>query len=952
MDSSLSKLNKILLPPDNTLGSKRNRNILRRIYEKRLYFLVFAIPFLIMYVVYAFFKVHPFGENSVLVLDLNGQYVYYYEAFRDAFWGDGSFIYSFNRNLSGEMFGIFGYYLASPFMLVICLLPRTMMCGAIELMQLLKIGTAAVTFAFFIRRTFSAKNSTVVIFSTCYALMSYMVVELMDPMWLDGLIYLPLIIYGVSKLVDTGKLLNFIIPLALMFAAHFYIGYMVGIFTGIYFVAYLFLRNKKIRFSDIVVSCLKFAVGTIIAIMCAMIVLLPVVKSLSLGKFEFSVADFSFRTQFELLEFFSKLFPMTYDTVNVDGLPMIFSGTLTVLMLPVYYVNKKIAWKEKALATLVCAAVIISMYIAPIDLFWHGMQAPNWLNYRYSFVLSFMLIFIAARTFDSSDGFSYKALGGSLVGIFAFLVFAEIQGLSYFTTYSSGTDEMGEPVNKAGGILFSFLAVAVYFALVSGIKKAGTNKLKSGLKIALCAVVCLEMGIVSFDTLQKIDDDVAYSNYTSYEDYMTEMRRVVDGVQDGDGGLHRMEKTFLRTVCDPMGMGYAGISHSSSTMNTPALTMLHALGYGYGGNYTVYNGSTYVNDMLFDIKYLLSKSDDIFSSFAPVQIKNVPSLYQKTDEYEVVDASSDTMSKGTISVYKNPYASSYAYMADESVLNLSLLSDNVFENQNNLLCAVTDKKEEYLVPLAFEEAGTENLAAESMSDGTTRYFHAADEAAECHIDYVVTMNEDGPFYMYLPTNYERKCNVWYYDDDEFMEAAEQTGGEPAMDFAGSYFEGDDYRILSLGDYSKGDKIRIRITVITEAYWKAPCFYTIDRDAFETAAQTIKENSLDVTEHTDRSLRGTVTAKAGQVLLTTIPYEDGWKIEVDGKPVSPKKAVDGALIAIEVPEGEHTISMTFMPDYFVFAILISVLGLLICAVIFVLQYKNGTLYEKIRTKFKS
>ena len=74
-----------------------------------LYTLVFFLPVGIMYGAYVFFKIHPFGDSSVLVLDLNGQYVYYYEHFRDAFWGDGSFIYSWSRNLSGEMFGIFGY---------------------------------------------------------------------------------------------------------------------------------------------------------------------------------------------------------------------------------------------------------------------------------------------------------------------------------------------------------------------------------------------------------------------------------------------------------------------------------------------------------------------------------------------------------------------------------------------------------------------------------------------------------------------------------------------------------------------------------------------------------------------------------------------------------------------------------------------------------------------------
>ena len=121
-------------------------------YDKRLYFLVFFLPVAIMFSAYAFFKIHPIGDSSVLVLDLNGQYVYYYEQFRDAFHGNGSFIYNWSRNLSGEMFGVFAYYLASPFMLILVLLPRTMMATSILILQLAKIGTAAVTFMFFLKR--------------------------------------------------------------------------------------------------------------------------------------------------------------------------------------------------------------------------------------------------------------------------------------------------------------------------------------------------------------------------------------------------------------------------------------------------------------------------------------------------------------------------------------------------------------------------------------------------------------------------------------------------------------------------------------------------------------------------------------------------------------------------------------------------------------------------------
>ena len=61
------------------------------IVRNRVYFAAFLIPAALTYLAYAIFGLYPFGEESVLCLDLNGQYVYYFEALRDAFWGDGVF---------------------------------------------------------------------------------------------------------------------------------------------------------------------------------------------------------------------------------------------------------------------------------------------------------------------------------------------------------------------------------------------------------------------------------------------------------------------------------------------------------------------------------------------------------------------------------------------------------------------------------------------------------------------------------------------------------------------------------------------------------------------------------------------------------------------------------------------------------------------------------------------
>ena len=51
-------------------------------------------------------------------------------------------------------------------------------------------------------------------------------------MWLDGLVFLPLIMLGIEYLVDDGRRLNYIIPLALMCVANFYIGYIDLHFCG------------------------------------------------------------------------------------------------------------------------------------------------------------------------------------------------------------------------------------------------------------------------------------------------------------------------------------------------------------------------------------------------------------------------------------------------------------------------------------------------------------------------------------------------------------------------------------------------------------------------------------------------------------------------------------------------------------------------------------------------
>ena len=913
--------------------------------DRRVYFAVFFLSAAIMFGAYAFFEIHPIGDGSVLVLDLNGQYVYYYEHYREAFWGRESWIYSWSRNLSGEMFGIFAYYLASPYMIIIALLPRRMMQTAILIMQLSKIGTSAVTCCFFLKRTAKHPPKTVslILFPLMYSLMAFMVVQLMDPMWLDGLIYLPLICYGVRRLVYEGKLLPYIIPLALMFIAHFYIGYMVGIFTFFYFCYVCLSDPERALPKKFFLRCLAFGAGTLVALLCAAWVLIPVYNSLKLGKFEFTDPDFSLATQFDFLTFITKLFPMTYDTVYPEGMPMIYCGTAVLLLVPLYFMNDRINVKEKTADGILTVILVVLMYIKPWDMAMHGFQVPNWLPFRYSFIFSFMLVCMAFKAFENLDGITAKNIGGVFFGLMMFLFWCERENYTHFKLFVTRKNDSGDSYNVIQGIWVSMIALIIYFVLLYLAKKYPRSK---AVALSLTVVLTVELFTVSIDTIKKIDMDVAYSRYSSYEPYMSDLNKAVDMIEEYDPDpFYRMEATFHRTVNDAIGTGYKSVSHSSSTMNAPALMALHRLGFAYGGHYTKYDGATPMTDAIFDIRYIMDKTGN--DMYVSSRYKVCPEYKLTTeisiDHEKIVDGEKKIVPT-VFKFYKNPNTLGLGVAAKGDITSVELNDDDPFDNQNRLFDALTGEENKFFTQLDVINSDTENVMTVNTTDGHVKYYPMDSGNKECHVDYVVRMDKDSDLYMFLPTKYERSCNIWYQPEDDYVD------GEYNMEYVGQFFTGDNYSIMKIGRFIEGQEIRVRITVANddnEAYWRDKLFYSFDYDGFAEACAAMQESSFEVTEFEDTQLTGNVNAdEDGQLLFTTIPYEEGWNITVNGKAVAPETAVDDTFIAIPLEKGENTVKMKFSPDYWKLSQLISILGAVLLAVVMLFEVNNGKVWKAI------
>lgn len=865
------------------LHNLRNNRITNWFYHKRTYFFAFLIPAVLMFAVYAAFGCYPFGDNSVLVLDLNGQYVYYYEAMHKAFWGDGSFFYSWSRILGGEMMGIFGYYLASPFNLIVMLFPRGMILESLLIMQLCKLGAMGVTFAFYLRKSKRIGDHSALLFSTLYAMMAYAVVQLMDPMWLDGLVYLPLIVYGIEKLVDEGKLLRMIIPLALMFMANFYIGWMVAIFAGLYFLYYLFFARKNDDAStrENIATFVKFAVGGVVSALCAAAVLLPVYYSLKLGKLEFTSPDFSLRAQFTLADFFTKLLPESYDTVRNEGLPVVYCGILTLIMVPLYFLNNNIEMRKKIGNGALLATILFSMYLSTVDLAWHGFQVPNWIPYRYSFVFSFVMLSIAAEAFERIEGISYKQLGATCAVLIVYIIYADAQEYKHLET------------TKA--IWFALVCVAGFAVLLYHYKRSSGVKT---MPLVLLILVVGELFGSSLETLKSIDKDVVYSKHSSYVGYIDEGREVTQLLEDYDPGFYRTEKTFHRTVNDAMAFGTKGMSHSSSTLNAGPISLLYNLGFTSGGHYVKYKGDTLLTDALFGIKYIMNKDK-------PVQYDDI------------------VLTQDEISIYENPNALSVGYMVSGQMKNLTIEKGNPFVNQNKLLSAMlSEEYVEYFKKIELNSLNYTNVQEHDAVD-QTRYVKI-DKDKDANLEFQIDAPTDDLIYMFLPTNYysEHEMNIWVNQS-----------------FLDPYYETENYCIKTLGRFGAGDTVTITATLNKDdVYIKDEWFYYLDQTLFESAIANLKQSQYTITKHSDSYLEGTVTADEGEVLMTTVPYEPGWTVKVDGKE-TPYIKLAGALIGVELPAGTHTVTMSFFPAGLGLGLILMGAGILLVIAIFFYERKT-------------
>lgn len=126
------------------------------------------------------------------------------------------------------------------------------------------------------------------------------------------------------------------------------------------------------------------------------------------------------------------------------------------------------------------------------------------------------------------------------------------------------------------------------------------------------------------------------------------------------------------------------------------------------------------------------------------------------------------------------------------------------------------------------------------------------------------------------------------------------------------------------------------------------FYYLDEALYAEIMPRLQAYAMNVTEWDDTYIAGTVTTDAEHSLIyTSIPYDEGWNVTVDGEAVEIVR-VCGALLAVDasaLPEGEHTVELSYMPKCYVYAFILSMGGILLLVLCMAIRVTAHKLKER-------
>lgn len=901
--------------------------------------------FLIIWILFLIKGYAPFGDNSLATMDAEYQYIDLFGYLKDVLSGDNSALYSFSKSIGGSCIGIFGYYLSSPFNLLILFFKKSQIVEFFHLVISLKLAVAAAACTCFINNRFARKNENAktpdngdsrifhhgmitVILSVSYALCQYSIAQSSNIMWLDGVYMLPFIMLGVYRVTHGKGIWRLAVPVGCSILFNWYTGGINCLFAIIWFVFEVVLLytddERKLDRNEIRPTwhlLVRFVAAMAVGVMLSCILFLPVVGALRNGP----RGDLELRNLLDLSfngNIFSVANSYSLGAKSAKDYVTLFCGSVALLGAMGSIIVKPERSRERWVRVAMAILTVLLFYWNPLYTAFSLFKSVGSYYSRYAYVGVFAIIFLAADFYlvRSGNELSRNLSRKMLIGTILFGVI--MIGSNFLLTAKQSYKKIGVTI-----VIMLLITYAMWY--VSGDKlnifKTVTKKKHVARWMApviICVLSILETGLsVSMQMDNYHRDDVQYIKqyipeaeriYSSLKEYS--LKKICDESGDQTGQqsdstrqgnieqFYRVNNTVGRNVLgrgiranydESLAYGFWGLGGYTSSPDAVTLDFMDSLGYRKNADcMTVVNTSNIAVDSLMGVKY-------VTSARGINGLKVVKNIEQ------------GACSK--MKVYANPYALPMAFVyttpENEKAYTIDVTTENgmqnPFEYVNELYSQLLGEDADVFVAL--------NCKVSEVSDHEMRYDISIPAGK-----YAVYGNI--PWY----TEFQGEINV----NDKYKSGYAKWIS-PTVFYIPTKMGALDCHVTL-----KAIDSNIALDVVEGAEQ----FYGVDLARLKKVTDKLRAGSVNGAQISNGSVKINVDARSGESLFLSIPYDSEWKVELNGEKVTPDLLAD-ALYSVKLVEGNNEIRMSHHIRFGKAGIIGSIAGMLIVLISLVSELRH-------------
>ena len=804
-----------------------------------------------------------------------------------------------------DYLGLISYYLASPLYLLSVIVPDGWVLEYYCLLLPIRLGLAGLFFAIFLKNTFKREDLSVALFAAFYALCAWALGYQWNVMWLDTFALTPLVVLGAVRVLEQRKFILYTLTLFLAVYANYYIGFFVCIFVLLVCICWEICRWRGFKkfFGDIGMMLLF----SVLAVGMTAILELPALAALqntqsSVNKFptgfDINIGEDTWRGLLDAMGQVAGNMGGGLETTFKEGLPNVYTGVGTLALAFLYLMAREVKLRDKICAVLMLLFLMLSFIIRQLDYIWHGFHFTNMIPYRFSFLYSFVMLYMAYRAWTLRH--SFKVWQVVLAGVLSagLLCFSESLSDPVFLVYN-------------GCMLLLYCGFMGYTVMEKKLPEDADDEdaeiwqeermeRRSNGALYLAIILCAElvMNLVNFG-VRFPGTSVAF--YPRGTEYSASMIRYMHEREE-ETLFYRAETTHSQTLNDGSLNDYHGISTFTSSANVKVTEFMRCLGYGAKNTYNryCYEEASPVSDLFLGIKYMIDRESRDRAS----------SIYEHIHTY------------GTVSLLKNTAYLPLGFLTEWDLADLTFDNENDFYFQNELFCSATGLDKRVWHPMEandLEISGNDVYVNDLYGDGYVTYSGAITNSS---VSYVYTADREGFFCVQLDCPKRNDVTI-LINDSVVME--ENLSLE---------------QMLAVGDVVPGDRVELRFGCKDGETGSMTIGAAIlDNDVYREGWEILSASTLELTKFTNTRVKGNIDCDRDGLLYTSIPQNGNWSVKVDGEPAE-IVLVGGVMAGVELTEGEHTVEFRYKNPAFALGWKISLLSFVIFGAMVYFTRKRG------------